>query len=231
MKCDDCARLRHRIKRADAKPKPMRNAAAPSFGSIQTANSDRTEHRGGACVAHRPLACVPHAGAPAFFVLWQKALGFALADDSETKIIAGEIWDFGAARGRAQTGEARFPTATAINAFGCAGRSMWIGFGRCLVLLQDIAAPLPDISRHIFDPKRAGSSGKRTHRRTLRITIVNLAIAPGEGSVFVGEIGEITALIEVAPRVSPPVTPFGAIFPFRFRRQPIFSALTGTKPL
>src|SRR5436309_9563069 len=37
MKCDAYARLRHRIKRAGVRPKPTPNAAAPSFGSIQTA--------------------------------------------------------------------------------------------------------------------------------------------------------------------------------------------------
>src|SRR5207244_8317383 len=36
---------------------------------------------------------------------------------------------------------------------------------------------------------------------------------------------------EVAPGLSPPVGAFGGVFPFRFRRQPIFSAFTGAEPL
>src|SRR5207253_7465102 len=69
------------------------------------------------------------------------------------------------------------------------------------------------------------------NRRTLRVTIVDLPIAPGEGGIFVGEIGEIAALIEIAPGISASIAPLGGVFPFRFRRQPIFSALTGAKPL
>src|SRR5436309_12669838 len=61
--------------------------------------------------------------------------------------------------------------------------------------------------------------------------IVDLAVAPSERSVFVGKIREIAALIKVAPGISPPVGAFGGVFPFRFRRQPIFSAFTGAEPL
>src|SRR5207249_10897652 len=67
--------------------------------------------------------------------------------------------------------------------------------------------------------------------RTLGIAIVDLAIAPGEGSVFVGEISEITALIEVAPGISASVGPLGGVFPFRFRWQTILPALTAAEPL
>src|SRR5205085_6310913 len=149
MKCDACARLRHRIKRAGAKPKPTPNAAAPSFGSIQTANGS--------------LANIDFENAAVsrvFRFMSRQPLGFAFADDSKTKIVAGEIRDVGAASGRAQTGEARFPTAAAINAFGSTRGSVRIGFGRRLVLLKEIAAPFPDIPRHILHPERTGSAWK-----------------------------------------------------------------------
>ena len=86
--------------------------------------------------------------------------GFAFADDPETEIVAGEIREVGAASGRAQTGEARFPTAAAINAFGSARGPVRISLRRRFVLLKEIAAPFPDISRHILNPERTGPARK-----------------------------------------------------------------------
>jgi hypothetical protein len=56
-------------------------------------------------------------------------------------------------------------------------------------------------------------------------------IAPGKRGVLVGEIREIAAFIEIAPRISTSVSPLRSVFPFRFCRQSIFLALAHAKPL
>src|SRR5438874_1584765 len=123
MKCDAYARLRHQIKKVGAKPKPTPSAAAPSFGSIQTASEKGRNTGLEPCVAHGPKACVPpeksfvakidFENAAVSRVFRFIALGFAFANDSETEIVARKIQEIGAAGGRAQTGEARLPTAAA----------------------------------------------------------------------------------------------------------------------
>src|SRR5438128_8337139 len=162
MKCGACARLRHQIRRAGAKPKPTPSEAEQSFGSIRTAKSERTGTQGSSPVWRtglRPVFQIDFENAAesrVFRFIRLEPSGFAFADDSETEIVAGEIREVGAASGRAQTGEARFPTATAINALGSARGSVRISLRRRFVLLKEIAAPFPDISRHILNPERTG---------------------------------------------------------------------------
>src|SRR5438552_13451803 len=87
---------------------------------------------------------------------------FAFADDAEAEIVAGIVWHVGAASGRSQTVEARFPTAASIDAFRSRRRSARIHLGHSAVGLDKIVAPFPNVSRHVFDAERAGPERKCT---------------------------------------------------------------------
>ena len=58
------------------------------------------------------------------------------------------------------------------------------------------------------------------------IAVVDFTIAPGEDGVFVREISPGRRDLRVPPRILSAVIAARGIFPFRFRGQPIFFALT-----
>src|ERR1044072_8039938 len=85
------------------------------------------------------------------------------ADDAEADIVRGVVRGIRAAHRGAQTREARFPTAAAINA-RAAGWNARILFQRARQRLIEIEAPFPDVARHVFEPKEAGPERERPHR-------------------------------------------------------------------
>ena len=56
-----------------------------------------------------------------------------------------------------------------------------------------IEAPFPNVAGHVFHAEWTRSKRKRPDRRTFRITIVDLTIAPGENGVPIGKIRQIAA--------------------------------------
>ncbi len=79
-------------------------------------------------------------------------------------------------------------------------------------------APFPDVPGHVFDPKRTGAKGKSADGRAFRIAVVDLAVAPGEDGIAVGEIRQVAPMFVIAPGISPSVGSTRGIFPFGFGR-------------
>src|SRR4051812_3130802 len=83
-----------------------------------------------------------------------------LADDAEAEIVAGVVRHVRAARGGAQTVEARLPTSAAIHA-GFPGSSSARIHARCTAIgFEVIEAPLPDVPRHVEKAEWAGAIWK-----------------------------------------------------------------------
>src|SRR6266404_1608051 len=118
-----------------------------------------------------------------------------------------------------------------MNALGACGRPAWVGFRSGLVEPVIIQAPFPNIAGHVFDPKRTCAEWKGADRRAFRITVIDIAIAPGEDGVFVREVGEIAAALIISPRKFALIVSFGGVLPFRFGRQSILAAFVSTQPL
>src|SRR5437870_2685731 len=98
-KCGGCARLRRRIKRAGARPKPTPNVVEPGSASI----------RREAALKHYNVTTLQR------FTI-QRFRSLAFAHDPEAEVVAGKSRHIRAAHGCSQAIEARFPTAATINA-------------------------------------------------------------------------------------------------------------------
>src|SRR5207302_4723501 len=110
-----------------------------------------------------------------------------------------------------------------MNALGSSGWAARICFRSWPVKLVVIETPFPNVSGHVFDSERTGAERKRANGRTFGITIVDLAVAPGENGILVGEVREIAAAVVISPRIFALIVSFSGIFPFRFGRQPVFA--------
>ena len=79
--------------------------------------------------------------------------------------------------------------------------------------------------------ERASAERKCAHRRTFRISVVDIAITPGKDRVSVGKIGQIAAPIVISPRIFPAIGAARGVFPFRFGRQTVFPPFARAEPL
>src|SRR5438270_11598820 len=105
------------------------------------------------------------------------------------------------------------------------GGSARICFGSATVWFVIVHAPFPDVPGHVFDSKGAGAEWKCTDRRTFRIAVINLPIAPGKYGVAISEIGQVAAALVIPPWKFAVVVAFGSVLPFRFGRQSILAPL------
>src|SRR5436853_3621682 len=201
---------KHRTKRAGAKPKPTPSAAGRSSASILPKRGKPRSVFRGVRDCER-----------LFVVL------LALANDPETEIVAGVVWHVRIPSGGSQTGEARLPAAATQDSLRAGGRPVRIHFRYPTIRLKKVIAPFPNVPGHILDPKRARAEWKRADRRAFRIPVVDVAIAPGEDGVPVGEIREVATMFVVAPRIAPAIGAASGVFPFRFCRQAVFLPLPG----
>src|SRR5450432_183775 len=108
---------------------------------------------------------------------------------------------------------------------------MRVDLWRVAVGLEEIEAPFPHVPRHVFDPEWTRANREGTDRRTLRKTIIDLAIAPGENGVAIGEIRQVAAPFLIAPRIFAPIAAARRVFPFRLGRQSITPPLARAEPL
>ena len=155
----------------------------------------------------------------------------ALAGQPEPEIVARVVRDIRSSRGRSQTEETRFPTASAINALLPAGRPARINLWGAAVSLEIIVTPLPDISRHVFDPKGTRAQWETPDWRAFGKPVIDVAFAPGKNCIFVGKVRQIATPIVITPRIFSTVPSARGIFPLRFRGQPIFLSLPRAQPL
>src|SRR5207302_5229345 len=110
-----------------------------------------------------------------------------------------------------------------MNALDSGGRTAWICFRAWAIKFVIIETPFPNIPGHVFNSERTRAERKRADRRTFGITIVDLAIAPRENGILVGEVREVAAAVVISPRIFALIVSFSGIFPFRFGRQPVFA--------
>src|SRR4051812_26825854 len=107
---------------------------------------------------------------------------------------------------------------------------MGVHFCDAAVRLEVIQAPYPNVAGHVLNAERARPKRESANRRTLRIPVVNFAIAPGKNSVAVGKIRQIAAMLMVAPRKLSPIRAARCELPLSFGRQPVFFPLPGRQP-
>src|SRR4029434_2569072 len=91
-----------------------------------------------------------------------KRLQIALANNPETEIVAGVVWHIGATRCCPQAVEARLPAPAPIDPFRARTRSSRVVFGSAAVGFHEVAAPFPDIPRHVFHSEGTGAARQRS---------------------------------------------------------------------
>src|SRR5437773_10965493 len=106
-----------------------------------------------------------------------------------------------------------------MHSLGAGGRPARVRFRSRPIKLVIIETPFLDISDHVFDSKWTGAKRERTNRRTVRITVIDFAIAPGKKGVAIRKIGEIAAAVIISPREFALVLSFGRLVPIRLRWQ------------
>src|SRR5438445_11672053 len=86
-----------------------------------------------------------------------------------------------------------------MHALAAGGRSARVRFRSRSIKLVIIETPFPDISGHVFDSKWTSAKRESTDRQTFRITVIELAIAPGKNGVAVAKTRHITAPVIIHP--------------------------------
>src|SRR5437764_2210415 len=147
---------------------------------------------------------------------------FALADDPKAEVVAGVVRRIRSACCRPQVGKARLPTSSPVHplAARCAAAGV---LSRCAgEWLKKIDAPFPDVSRHIVQTKKARAAWKRPDRRGLRVSVVNIRVAPRKRSARISKIRKIAPPSVISPRIFSAVAPARGVLPLRLGWQSIF---------
>src|SRR5450432_24229 len=100
--------------------------------------------------------CAPPFSASRFFLV-------AIAGYPEPQVVTEEARNVRAARRCAQAVEPRFPASAAMHSFLPGFRTTRINLWGASIGFKVIQAPFPDIARHVFHAKWAGSQRERAY--------------------------------------------------------------------
>ena len=84
------------------------------------------------------------------------------------------------------------------------------------VRIEEIETPFPDVAGHVFDREEARALRESADRRSDRVAIVDLRIAPGKRGAGIREISMLTSADLVAPGVLSAVGAARGKFPLGF---------------